>query len=66
MKNNFTVFSRTLMTTVNAWLRSNVQFRVIRCESVERKVGHGGVLETEATIRHEGTYTKCHYVRGVR
>ncbi len=54
------------MTVVNDWLSRNPQYRVIRCESIERKVNKDGSVETETMIHFQGSGGKTNFVRGIR
>ena len=55
------------MDHVNIWLMGNPQYKVIRCESFERKLDkNNGQISTDETIWHEPKYGMVAYVSGLR
>ena len=56
---------RSLIGFVNQWLKNNRQYKVLRCESITRKI-KDGQIEMDSTAFHQSLYGENDYVRGLR
>lgn len=67
-RDNLPVFDdfKSIIEIVNDWLLRNQNFRVIRCECIDRKIKKEGSLETESTVHHESANGLTVFVRGIR
>ncbi len=57
---------KSLIGFVNQWLQVNVQFVVVRCETIRRKVKENGTIEIDSTSYHQSIYGNNDYIRGLR
>ncbi|ESO86375.1 hypothetical protein LOTGIDRAFT_235434 [Lottia gigantea] len=55
-----------IIENANEWLRCNSGMKVWRCETVERKIEKGTIVNLDSTLIHESTYGFNVYVIGLR
>ena len=56
---------RSLIGFANHWLRNNRKYKVLRCESITRKI-KDGQIEMDSTAFHQSLFGENDYVRGLR
>lgn len=54
------------MATANQWLSSNPSYMVWKCETVEKKVDKGPLVDMDSMLHHDSTFGFNVYVRGLR
>ena len=54
------------MEQANQWIKDNPSFKVMKCESIVKKLGGQDVLDADSVCYHESCYGVNKYLRGLR
>ncbi|XP_064616703.1 uncharacterized protein LOC135480719 [Liolophura sinensis] len=62
---DFEPFS-TVLDQANDWLAANPQFRLMKCESIRKRIMDGPKIEFDSVLQHESSNGKNYFLNGLR
>lgn len=56
----------SVLEQANEWLSANTEFRLLKCESIRKRIMDGPKLDFDSVLYHESSNGKNYFLSGLR